>query len=73
MSELSSNYDPMSIHKDVDEIYTSPEMVEHARFMRSISQSAPQKRYINHPMQTINRPDLFGEYGGDVDKPPVAS
>jgi hypothetical protein len=64
MSEQSSNYDPMSFHTSVDEIYSSPEMVEHARLMRSISQEATrqrlQKEARRQKVVNLHIPELFG-------------
>jgi hypothetical protein len=72
MNEQSSNYDPMSMHDSVSEIYTSPEMLEHARLMRSISRAAPQKRYFLRRIEIIHRPDLFGGPGWEGVKPPIS-
>lgn len=76
MCELSSNYDPIALHAEIEEIYKSPDMVAHARLMRSISQAARQGRYVRRPVETIIRPDLFGEYGGDpgtISRPPISN
>jgi hypothetical protein len=76
MSEQSSEYDPMSLHPGVDEIYTSPRMIEHARLMRSISQASNPKHDSKRTVEIINKPDLFGEYDDNpqtTNNPPVAN
>lgn len=81
MIEQSSEYDPMSLHPGVDEIYTSPEMVEHARLMRSISQAYPARRKLptyKWRVTSIHCPDLLGSYGMEKDEevhvaPPLES
>lgn len=71
MSEQSSEYDPMSLRSDVDKIYTSPDMVAHARLMRKISRASSRPRYITRSVVTISRPDLFGGSDWEGVRPPV--
>lgn len=76
MSEQPSEYDPMSLHPGVDEIYKSPQMIKHAELMRSISQESNPTHDSKRAIEIINRPDLFGEYDDDsqaTDNAPVAS
>ncbi len=72
MSEQSSEYNPMSLRSDVDKIYTSPDMVAHARLMRNISRASSGSRYITRRVETIHRPDLFGGPDWEGVRPPVS-
>lgn len=77
MSEQASEYDPMSLHPSIDEIYTSREMIEHARLMRSINQEVTrirlQKEATKRKVVNLYLPELFGSYGlSDIGELPVA-
>lgn len=77
MSEQSSEYNPMSLHGDIEEIYTSQEILEHLRIARIIGQRATHRRFRTQPkirlMETIHAPDLFGSRGTDFSsEPPIA-
>lgn len=66
MSDQSSEYDPMAVHSEVDNIYTSPDLIEHAKLMRSIGQANPgrmQLRTYKWRVISIHCPELLGSYG----------
>lgn len=77
MSEQRTDYDPMSLQAEVDEIYSSQEIIEHIRAARAISQEATRRRFLSNfrmrAVENVYAPELFGEYDKSPEvKPPVS-
>lgn len=76
MSEYQSQYDPMSIHADVDAMYQNQEVEAHLERLRLIMESEERirrvRRFRFRSVDVVKRLDLFGDYGPVIEKPPVA-
>lgn len=76
MSESQSQYDPMSIHADVDAMYQNQEVEAQLERLRLIMESEERirrvRRFRFRSVDVVKRPDLFGDYGPAIQKPPIA-
>lgn len=70
MSIESSNYDPMAIHHEVDEIYAGEDAIRYFRALKMndymFSRSSFYKDGRVRPVEVLNRPDLFGGSSDDT-------
>lgn len=76
MSESQSAYDPMSLHGEIDEIYMSQVTQERLDMRRRVMNAERdfrrKNRYSLRNEDIIVCPELFGDFGSSIDRPPVA-
>jgi hypothetical protein len=59
-------YDPMSVHADIDAIYSRPEVTAHAVALRAISQERAQRHRTRISVQTIMNDQIAELFGISV-------
>jgi hypothetical protein len=59
-------YDPMSVHTDINAIYSKPEVTAHAAALRAISQEHVQRHRTRISVQTIMNDQIAELFGISV-------